>query len=279
MNARKKLNYVIAASKSDPAGVTLSQCLISKGQFKPNQGSAGSDGIYESDLFENVTFYSSKQSVLDMGRLDELFPSAYAYVFLSKHKSDSAIPTLTCHTVGNFSDNPYGGNRRELGIAFPSLQKKYMQAITNGKIKVPGYDIVIEATHHGPTSLSKPAIFVELGSSSAQWVDKNAADYIASSLLAVIDDGNESCARVAIGLGGTHYPSKFNKLLIDSDIGLAAVASKHNLEAIDKEMLLQMISRSSEKVTLAAIDSKGLGSQKERIFELVRESQLVQLVL
>jgi D-aminoacyl-tRNA deacylase len=168
---RRKSGFVLAASNTDPAGITLGQSLISEGRFELAEETAGSGKIFTSGLYDNAILYTSNKSVLFMDDLDELFPLAEAFLFLSKHKSDSAIPTLTCHSVGNFSDNPYGGKPRELGIAFPSMQKKYMQTIFNGRSKVPGYDIVIEATHHGPTSLKKPAIFIELGSSEPQWVD------------------------------------------------------------------------------------------------------------
>ncbi|MEO9321156.1 MAG: D-aminoacyl-tRNA deacylase [Nitrososphaera sp.] len=277
MAFRRKSGFVLAASNTDPAGITLGQSLISEGRFELAEETAGSGKIFTSGLYDNAILYTSNKSVLFMDDLDELFPLAEAFLFLSKHKSDSAIPTLTCHSVGNFSDNPYGGKPRELGIAFPSMQKKYMQTIFNGRSKVPGYDIVIEATHHGPTSLKKPAIFIELGSSEPQWVDAKAADYVCSSLLGCIGEKSQSCGRVAIGFGGTHYPSKFNKLLLESDIGLAAVASKHNLESIDEDMVAQMIERSSEQVTHALVDSKGLGGQKDRILAMLKNSGLEQI--
>ena len=79
---------------------------------------------------------------------------------------------------------------------------------------------------------------------------------------------------MGIALGGTHYPSKFNKLLLESEFALAAVASKHNLEAIDEQMLSQMIVKSVEKVTHIVVDSKGLGSQKNRIMKMAENTGL-----
>ena len=83
-----------------------------------------------------------------------------------------------------------------------------------------------------------------------------------------------SAAKVGIALGGTHYPQKFNKLLLESNIGLAAVASKHNLEAIDEEMLDQMTEKSLEKVTHVVLDSKGLGRHKDMILKVLSDSPL-----
>jgi D-aminoacyl-tRNA deacylase len=140
--------------------------------------------------------------------------------------------------------------------------------------RVPEYDVIIEATHHGPTSLKKPVLFVELGSSEKQWDDSNAAAVMCDTLLGMLDNGIERCGKVGIALGGTHYPSKFNKLLIESEFGLAAIASKHNLKMIDGQMMNQMIEKSVEKVTHIVVDSKGLGSQKDRIMKMAEETGL-----
>jgi D-aminoacyl-tRNA deacylase len=82
------------------------------------------------------------------------------------------------------------------------------------------------------------------------------------------------CKKVGVAIGGTHYPTKFNKLLLDSEFGLAAVASKHALAAIDEDMLAQMLQKSTEKVTHIILDSKGLGSHKDRITKLAEKTGL-----
>ncbi|HEV2877273.1 MAG TPA: D-aminoacyl-tRNA deacylase, partial [Nitrososphaeraceae archaeon] len=85
---------------------------------------------------------------------------------------------------------------------------------------------------------------------------------------------NPHCKSVGIAFGGTHYPTKLNKLLLESEFGLASIASKHNLTAIDEFMIGQMISRSAEKVTHAIVDKKGLGKEKNRILELINKENL-----
>jgi D-aminoacyl-tRNA deacylase len=236
-------------------------------------------GIFRSPAFENILLHVSQEDLLHQEKLDGEYPMATAFIFLSKHKSDSKIPTLTCHCTGNFGSNPFGGNAREIAISFPSLQKSYLRGLYNSKERVSGYDIIIEATHHGPTSLQKPVLFVELGSSEEQWKDENAASVICSVVLEVARNGPDRCSKVAIGLGGTHYPSKFNRLLLESDYGLAAVASKHNLESINDAMLDQMISKSVEKVGTVAVDGKGLGPHKDRIINMAEKTGLELLNL
>lgn len=258
---------VLVASSEDLAGATMIDYL-------KRAGFRGNGESYESDRHNSVQLYVAPGSLLNMESLDKAYPDAELFIFLSKHRSDSQIPTLTCHCTGNFADNPYGGNPKEIAVSYPSLQKRYLKAITSAKHFVPEYDVVIEATHHGPTSLKKPVLFVELGSSERQWRDTRAAGVMCDTLLDLLDKGVERCSKVGIALGGTHYPSKFNKLLLESEFGLAAVASKHNLEAIDEQMLSQMIEKSVENVTHIVVDSKGLGSQKDRIMKMAENTGL-----
>lgn len=200
------------------------------------------------------------------------------YIFLSKHRSESNKPTLTCHSTGNFSNATMGGNARELAYTYPSLQKCYMLNLHSNKGKVPNYDVVIEATHHGPTSLAKPVLFIEIGSSEREWSDMNAISVVCQSLLSSIVNFKEYSKKVGIALGGTHYPEKFTNLLIDSDIALASVASKHNLKHLDEYMLRQMIAKSIEPVKYILLDWKGLGSEKDRIVELANSVEGIEVI-
>lgn len=267
---------VLVTSGHDLAGTTMSRYLIRNAEFAIDNKRGDIDGeSYRSLRHQNIELYIFFGNLLTLENIDNLYSRADVFIFLSKHRSHSSIPTLTCHFTGNFSaDNSYGGNPRQIAISYPSLQKGYLKAITAAKHKVSEYEIIIEATHHGPTSLNKPVLFIELGSSEKQWADENAAAVICDTILDILQNGFERCEKVGIGLGGTHYPKKFNNLLLESKFGLAAVASKHNLEAVDDAMLNQMIEKSIEKVTYIVLDSKGLGRDKDRILKIVDETSL-----
>jgi D-aminoacyl-tRNA deacylase len=268
---------VLVTSGHDLAGTTMSRYLIRSAEFVTvtKRRNTHSES-YRSLRHKNIQLHIFFGDLLTLENIDNLYPCADVFIFLSKHKSHSSIPTLTCHFTGNFSaDNSYGGNPRQIAISYPSLQKAYLKAITAAaRKKVSEYEVIIEATHHGPTSLNKPVLFVELGSSEKQWADENAAAVICDTLLDILHKGFEHCQNVGIALGGTHYPKKFNKLLLESKFGLAAVASKHNLEAIDDAMLKQMVEKSVEKVTHIVLDSKGLGREKDRILKIVEKTPL-----
>src|SRR5215210_5881907 len=255
--------------------MTMTRYLMRSAEFASESKGNSSGRSYRSARHENIQLYISSGTLLSLENIDQLYSHANMFIFLSKHESRSSIPTLTCHFTGNFSaDNSHGGNPRQIAISYPSLQKGYLKAITAAREKVPEYEVIIEATHHGPTSLNKPVLFVELGSSEKQWTDENAAAVICDTLLDILHKGFERCQKVGIALGGTHYPKKFNKLLLESKFGLAAVASKHNLEAIDDAMLNQMVEKSVEKVTHIVLDNKGLGREKDRILKIVEKTPL-----
>jgi D-aminoacyl-tRNA deacylase len=227
---------------------------------------------YESEAIENVRLHVSNTIPLFyLEDLDEIYPNSTAFIFLSRHSSESRTPTLTCHFTGNYSDHSYyGGNPRQLGISYPYFQKQYMKEISNVRTLISDYDIVIEATHHGPTSLRKPVTFIEIGSTERQWVDRYVASIVCDCILSVMTNGTGRCKKVGIGLGGTHYPVKFNRLLLESEFGLGAVAAKRDLMSINEDMINQMISKSIERVTHIVIDRKGLGKEKKRIMDLIK---------
>jgi D-aminoacyl-tRNA deacylase len=288
--------YTLVTSKKDPASSLMADYLVNKIGFirnvnisyvNQNSSDSGNNDVltakedyepYDLYTYANMELYISLgKSLLELDSLDKIFPDSEAFIFLSRHSSESGIPTLTCHFTGNFSDNnQYGGLPRELGICHPFLQKQFIKEISDKQYCVRDYEITIEATHHGPTSLKKPLLFIEIGSTEKQWVDTQAASVVCDILISILTRKitQTRCRTVGIALGGTHYPRKFNKLLLETEFGLASVAPRHSLNWIDESMIDQMLSKSFEKVTHGIVDRKGLGREKSRILELIHKKGL-----
>ena len=202
--------------------------------------------------------------------LDEFF-NPQAYIFLSKHSAESGIASLTAHTTGNFSDEANaGGAGRELGRSDPSLLKNYLISLSQRKERTPGYEITMEATHHGPTSLQKPILFVELGSSEKYWGDEEAAAVVGEAIIESLTE-KKVWGKAAIAFGGTHYPEKFTRFVMEEDVAVSFVAPKYSLEHVDDRMVKQMIQRTAAPVKYALLDWKGLGAHKDRIRGLVSQ--------
>jgi D-aminoacyl-tRNA deacylase len=262
--------FVIINSEQDPAGKNILQRIIELGGFREIDLLYDSLPVYSRN---NVFLASSRKHITEVGsELDEVFGSRDThYVFVSRHRAESSVPSLTAHFTGNFGQGEFGGNPKEIARYSPSVLKRYMIELESLRSEIQQkYSITLEATHHGPTSLKCPSMFVELGSTETEWSDQQAASNIASALLKSLEnfDAYKSCA---IGLGGTHYPAKFTKLTLESTIALGVIVPKYSLELIDEAMLSQIIQKSEEKITIATVDNKGLGKYKERILSLAKQ--------
>lgn len=194
------------------------------------------------------------------------------FVFLSKHAAQSGELALTCHSTGNFSDAQFGGRKREVAIPHPHLQKSYMKLLWENRAKFSDFQIIIEATHHGPTALGKPAIFVEIGTTEKQWSDEtlcsSVADIVVQTLSAPIP-----AAPTAICFGGTHYPDKFTQELVSGKHALGTVVPKHALEFLDGELFSHIVGRNSG-AKAALLDWTGLGKQKQKVLDLLNTTDL-----
>ncbi len=218
--------FVLVASSKNLASRTMAAALIRKHRFESTGITFGSSPLYQSG---SVILATMDKEIIYPPDLDSYF-RPQAYIFLSTHRSESGIPSLTVHTTGNFTDKEVLGARpREVGAIDPDLQKNYLIALNERKSRLEGYEITIEATHHGPTSLRRPVLFVELGSSERQWGDDHAAEVIGDALMASLTSGKR-WDKVALAFGGTHYPQKFNDVLLGDEYALSAIVAKHYLE-------------------------------------------------
>jgi len=258
---------VIVATSSDLASRTLAEALIASQGFESTGIGLLGKTVYQKGSLLLATF---EGSIVNPPDLDTYF-NPRAFVFLSRHSAESGIASLTAHTTGNFSrEAKFGGVGGELGLADPGLLKDYMMALSGKKGQVPGYEITLEATHHGPTSLAKPVVFVELGSSEKYWGDRAAAAVVAEALVEALTN-RRIWGKVAIGFGGTHYPARFNEAVTSGDIAVSFIAPKHALADVDEKMVAQMIQRTMSPVRYALLDWKGLGPNKDKIMNLVSQ--------
>jgi D-aminoacyl-tRNA deacylase len=264
---------VVISSTTDLASRTLSEAMIDGQGFKSTGVDLLGQPVYQKD---SVLLVGFEGMIVFPPDLDKYF-NPQAYIFLSRHSAESGIASLTAHTTGNFStEAKFGGNAKELSRADPSLLKNYLVALWKRRQRVEGYEITMEATHHGPTTLSKPVLFVELGSSDKYWGDKKAAAIVAEALMESLTE-RQFWSKVAIGFGGTHYPEKFTKMMVEGDTAFSFIAPKYALEHLDDKMVGQMIQRTNAPVRQAVLDWKGLGQHKEKVVGLVKQFGLEEV--
>src|SRR3972149_6636285 len=194
------------------------------------------------------------------------------FVFLSKHAAESGVLALTCHSTGNFSEAKFGGNNRQVAIPHPHIQKSYLQKLWQNRNDFSEFQITIEATHHGPTDLNKPSIFIEIGTTEKQWNDSILCNSIAKIVVEVMKIEQKSNP-VAICFGGTHYPDKFTKELIHGKFALGTVIPKHALDFLDEELFYHILDRNNMAKT-ALLDWEGLGQNKQKVLDMLNNTNL-----
>ena len=257
---------VLVSSSKDPASQNLARELVENQGFASTRIAFRGRALHQKDSLLLATI---DEEIIRPPNLDDYF-NPQAYIFLSKHRAKSGVPSLTAHTTGNFGEAELGGNPREIARVNPDLLKNYLISLTKQGEAVSGYQVTAEATHHGPTSLNKPVLFVEIGSDEENWKDRDAAKAVASALLQSLREAR-SWDKVAVGFGGTHYPEKFNKLLLEDEFAFAAIVPKYALREVDSALFGQILQKSTKLPRYALLDWKGLGPEKDKIVGLVRQ--------
>ena len=254
---------VIVASSDELGSRTLANALIEGQGFSSTGVELLGKPVYQKGALLLAFF---EGMIVSPPNLDEFFNSQ-AYLFLSRHSAESGIASLTAHTTGNFGEAKIGGSERELGRADTALLKNYLIALQKRRSRIEGYEITMEATHHGPTSLQKPVLFVELGSSEKYWGDAKAASVVGEALVESLTE-RTIWSKIAVGFGGTHYPEKFTRMTLEDDVAFSFIAPKYALGDIDEAMFGQMLQRTNGPVRYAVLDWKGLGAHKDKVVGL-----------
>ena len=264
----------------------MKNCLIEEEKFETinqdviqNHNNTNNDyEFFNSIIHPNITLIITRHNLIEIDNIDSILPKDNMIIFLSRHASKSKTPTLTSHSTGNFSEDILlGGKPWEIGNTFPSFQKQYMQRLYEKKEELLNYNLIIEATHHGPTSSTNPTLFIEIGSSEIQWNDKFAASIVCKCVLDTVKEIRKKVSSndvdIGIGIGGNHYPQKFNNLILFSNVAFGPIISKYNLAFINEKTIKQMKIKSIEKIDHIYIDEKGLGKEKEKVLKLLRDQE------
>ena len=251
---------LLIAYQDDPAGYNMAKFLSKDMDFE--------DDIFHGKYYDLIIIPTP---AISADWLEEKYDYD-GFVFLSKHAAESGVLALTCHSTGNFSEAKFGGNPKQIAIPHPNLQKKYLQILKENQSKFPEFQVTIEATHHGPTALTKPTIFIEIGTTEKQWTDVSLCNSVASLVHQVMMNPIDENP-VAICFGGTHYPSKFTNELLEGKYALGTVVPKHALDSLDDKLFSHILSQNKMAKT-ALLDWNGLGSNKQKLLDFLESTEL-----
>jgi D-aminoacyl-tRNA deacylase len=251
---------LLVAYKSDPAGHNMAD-FISQNMKRDGE-------IYRGKNFDLVIISTPSISA---DWLEEKYHYD-GFVFLSKHAAETGTLALTCHSTGNFSEARFGGFERQVAIPHPHLQKLYLQSLWKNRKDFTKFEITLEATHHGPTALNKPVLFIEVGTTEKEWNDKELCKKVAKIVVDVMAKTTKK-HNVAICFGSTHYPEKFTKILLEGEYALGTIMPKHALEFLDQSLFSHILERNNE-AKFALLDWSGLGKYKQKVINFVESTQL-----
>lgn len=251
-------DFLFIVSRRDLAGILMSEYLMELFDFQPI-----STDLYKMGDSEWYLAYVDEDIIYTDGVDKRLGMHPKTIVFLSRHSSKSEFPTLSVHVTGNPGGEALlGGYPYSLAISHPILMRStlhYMNrlAIERG-LK---YHVSLEVTHHGPTDISSPSFFVEVGSSIKQWRDLEAIQTAVDSLLMAIDNPLDGI--IAVGFGGPHYAPTFTKYALEKNYAFGHILSKHILEETPREVILDAFRKSFESRT-AVLNWKGIPGRLRR---------------
>jgi D-aminoacyl-tRNA deacylase len=262
--------YLIIASKKDKAGINITTRLS---QFRENPllSSMKQESNFDFYLVDNEIIYTENLNMEKISKYDFI-------IFASKHSSEKGGKTLSVHPVGNFRKADFGGESGKVCRSSAIFQKQMFEKLKENAKQHhldDEYAVTMEATHHGPL-ISKPCLFIEIGSTDTEWNDRRAAFVIAKTIDDVIKTYHENeYNEVAIAIGGPHYCPVFNKIQANSNVAISHIIPQYVLP-LSEEMLKEAIEKTEEEIDFVVLDWKGIGnsSERERIMEMLENFRI-----
>lgn len=203
-------------------------------------------------------------------------------IFASRHTSKTARPALLVHTTGNWSNNvDFGGKPRDLSKTSALIHKAGFVSLKDQitLLNNSSFSLDIEVTHHGPTILDIPLVFIELGSSKQEWIIDEAGELVANaiinSIFKYLSFKEDKKQQVGLGFGGTHYAPNFNRLVTNNDVAMSFICPKYYIQELDEKLIELMINNTLEKVDYFIIDWKGTNSDdKKHLIPLLEKFEI-----
>ncbi len=248
---------LVVASARDIASMNIKNQLLAHYGFKEKSKEFQDNPIYHAIMDGNeVKLVTINEEPIHYQAIADHF-SPKLIIYISRHSSKSGTPTLSVHTPGNLAEAEKGGVARKVSVAPASAMKEALMEMEQRKNSMNlDYKVSYECTHHGP-SLDSAAMFVELGSSLAQWRDQIAAEAVAHAAMAAVSKRSRQSA-VAVGVGGPHYSEKFTRLALKENLAFGHMIPKYAVSQVDAEIIKQCVERTVEKVETILLDWKGI---------------------
>jgi D-aminoacyl-tRNA deacylase len=264
---------ILVTSEQDIASLNIKKILITDYGFQETGDSFEGNPIFSNDAGAQII--TTIRDEIQCDHLENYF-TPETFIFCSRHRAESGKPALLVHSTGNLGNAAdFGGNPHQLSVAAPSLVSAALTRLfeERNEMGLDEFDVSLEVTHHGPTSLKTPLVFVELGSSEEYWNHQGGARAVAAAVMDCV--GEPLTGDAVIGFGGTHYASKFNKIVLERGYKIGHMAPKYAINDLTPDVLNQMIDNSTNPIKTAIIDWKGMNSEnKAHVLPMLEEAEI-----
>ena len=209
----------------------------------------------EADDKEPVELREFEALHLDLERPADAFGEPDLLVFVSRHSGETG-PLLTAHHTGSVGPADHGGEANAFARACPNAHSRVLEALST---HAPGgYEVGMECTHHGPSEVGAPSMFVEVGSGPEAWTDPDAARAVARAVLdlrgapadrdteragTAAGQGADEHRRHLLGVGGGHYTPRFERVVRETDWAVGHVAPDWGLDTLEEEEYRPVVER------------------------------------
>ncbi|MCQ4334488.1 hypothetical protein KM295_13575 [Natronomonas sp. F2-12] len=268
----------VVVSRADEASERIGNHLLGTAEWTEHEDERRADAegggtYYRTEGIELRTF---EDLHLHLDGAAAAFEEPDLLVFASRHAGETG-PLLTAHATGNFGPAEHGGRAGSLARAAPNALSVLRGALETHAPS--GYETGIECTHHGPSTVGCPSLFVELGSGEPQWRDDDGAEAVARAILELRGVAAHT-QRTVVGFGGGHYAPKFDRVLAETDWGVGHIAADWGLEAMgdprdSKALIAKAFQASGTEFALLEGAYPGVASVIDELgFETVSETFL-----
>ncbi|MCG7854406.1 MAG: D-tyrosyl-tRNA(Tyr) deacylase, partial [Methanoregulaceae archaeon] len=236
------MRIALVHSRQDPGGRTIRRHIDN---ILSEPGALREFPLCRHDL----SFHEVEGRLIAQDHLDRSL-DADLILFLSRHSSINPIPVLTVHVTGNTGPAELGGMPSSLASAAPEWMHVILCHLSSHAPA--GYRVSYEVTHHGPTELETPSLFVEIGSTEKEWHDPLAGEAVAQSVLSA----KPGVTINLLGIGGTHYARRETEIALGTRAAFGHIVHTRETGRIDRKMLLMLVEKS--RADAIYIDRKAL---------------------
>jgi D-aminoacyl-tRNA deacylase len=266
----------VVVSRADEASEHLGEQLLTLGTWEEHHDDDRPDAEGGGTYYrrEDVELRTFEELHLHLAGVAAAFDDPDLVAFASRHSGETG-PLLTAHFTGNLGAAEYGGEDGRLATAAPTALDRVLAAFDDHAPEA--FEVGVECTHHGPSRVGAPSLFVELGSGPEQWADEAAAEAVARAILA-LSTVEESADRTLLGVGGGHYARRFERVLRETDWAVGHVAADWGLDAMgdpheNRAVVRQLFEQSGAERALLDGDHPAFAAVAEELgYDVVSET-------